>query len=358
MAYQHPHKHKRKFVLYWSNLTKYEDCGQKFLWSRGWGDIDVGGGPGRKKPLPVKPSRHHAIMGIVMANFWEWLYNDEEWKHPSGLTERLLDKARKEFSRMLLKEHVDWRLAPDRDELWETIENGIKGYLRTMRDNKLLGPFAESEMDLTCYIDKYTPIGGKADLIFRRSDTGITILDGKNSRRYKAPKRKGVAPHFMTHTDPDQLRWYALCFFLAYKKMPSRLGFVYFRYPSGAPRLDTEGGEVEILDANTGLPTGEVELETGVDWVPFTREDLKGIALRAKKAVRGMNDEKFEANPVPSQCRFCDYQTICPERIAQRKKNSRNRKKSSSFFDGQFDGKTGVVNFGMGPGGSIVITGE
>lgn len=342
----------RRFTLYWSSMRAYEDCPQSFLWGRGWGTIDVGGGPGRPKPLPVERSRHHAVMGIVLADFWEALYNNEEWKHPVGLVDRLLERARKCFDRELMsaKNFVDWRLAPPRDELWGTIEAGIRGYLVTMKAHKLLGPYSKSEVDLTCYIDKWTPIGGRADLIIQRPDTGITILDGKNSKRYKDRKTKEL----ITHTDPDQLRWYALCFYLTYRKMVDRLGFVYFRYPFGTPRVDADGNQIEEIDESTGLSTGNLELETGVDWVPYTREDLQGIARRAKDALKGMHQEKFPAVPVPSKCKFCDYETVCPERQAQKKANSRNKKSSEAFFDGQ----TGLVVFGMGPNGSVVLPEE
>jgi hypothetical protein len=223
----------------------------------------------------------------------------------------------------------------------------------TMKAHKLLGPFARSEVDLTCYLDKWTPLGGRADLIIRREDTGITILDGKNSRRYKVKGNKSRPDAWMTHTDPDQLRWYALCFFLAHRRMPDRLGFVYFRYPYGAPKLDTDGEEIPEVDSN-GMPTGDVERETGVEWVPFTKDDLKGIAVRAKDALRGMNKEKFPAIPEPPKCRFCDYETICSERQDQKQANRRNTKKSEAFFDGQ----TGFVTFGMGPEGSIHLPDE
>jgi hypothetical protein len=342
---------KRRFTLYWSSMTAYEACPQSFLWSKGWGTIDLGQGPGRPKKRPVQRSEHHAVMGIVLANFWEWLYNDEEWKHPRGLLDRMLERASKDFSRLLLEKHIDWRVAPARDEMWEIIEQGIRGYLKTMKHHKLLGPYARSEVDLTCYVDKYTPIGGRADLIFRRTDTGITILDGKNSRRYKNRNKSG--PDFITYTDPDQLRWYALCFYLSYKRMPDRLGFIYFRYPYGQEQVDADGDPIPEVDDN-GIPTGKNLIESGVDWVPFTKDDLKGIATRARDAMRGMNREKFPAKPVPKQCRFCDFETVCPERLAQKKANRRNKKSSDAFFDGQ----TGFVQFGMGPGGTIALPEE
>jgi hypothetical protein len=176
-------------------------------------------------------------------------------------------------------------------------------------------------VDLTGFLRKWLPVGGRADVILRRDDTGITILDGKNGRRYKDKKTGG----YMTYTDPDQLRWYALCFYIAYRKLVDRLGFVYYRYPWGAPRVDADG--IPVLDDQ-----GEPVLEQGVEWVTYTKEDLQGLADRAIKARRGMDREKFDPNPVPSYCRLCDFETVCPQRQEQRKRNAKSRK-SSEMFD-------------------------
>lgn len=326
----------KPFTLYWSSLDLYEGCGQAFLWSRGWGTIDVGGGPGRRKPVPVEKSRHHAVMGIVIQSAIERMYNDELWRNP-GIKDRLLEIAQSEFGREMARGGIDWRLSPSREELWEVVEKGIIGYLRTMKQHKLLGVYNKAELDMVAYVDKFTPIGGRADLIVRREDTGISILDGKNGRRYKDPRTKQL----ITYTDPDQLRWYALCFYLAYRRMPDRLGFVFYRYPYGDPKLDVDGND-----------TGEIE--EGVDWVPFTKDDLKGLARRAKDALRNMHKEKFDANPEPPKCKFCDYETVCPQRQAQKQANSRNRKSSEAFFDGM----DGIKTFGFGDGGSVVVPGE
>jgi hypothetical protein len=128
---------------------------------------------------------------------------------------------------------------------------------------------------------------------------------------------------------------------------------VYFRYPYGSQVVDPEGNPVPEVD-DDGLETGGFEMEQGVDWVTFTMDDLKGIARRAKDALQGMNREHFPANPVPAMCKFCDYEMLCPERQAQKQANRRNKKSSEAFFDGQ----VGLVTFGMGPGGSILIPQE
>lgn len=287
----------KTFTLYYSPFEMYENCPRSFLWSRGWGAIDVGGGPGRPKPKPVRDSRHHALMGIVIGRVIEKLYNDELWRTPDGLARRLQEMVEKDFQYEVSKTYIDWRQAPTKAEMLQTCRDGVAGFLRTMKAQKLLGPYARAEVELLGWINKYTPVGGRADFIIRRDDTGITILDGKNALS------KGK------YTSPDQLRWYALCYYLAYGKIPDRLGFVYFRYPYG-------------------MPKGDGTIEEGVDWVPVTRPDLEGLAKRAVDARKGMDKERFDATPTPTGCKFCDYETVCDARQAQKAANSRGRKSS------------------------------
>lgn len=295
----------RKFTLYWSNLETYEACPQKFLWGRGWADMDVGGGPGRKRPPPIKESRHHAIMGQVIQKVIEDLYNNEMWRTPAGLADLLLEMVMKELNYALAKEYVDWMKAPPKIEMQEICRSAISGYLRTMKANKFLGPYARAEVELVGAVDPMTAVAGRADLIIRRDDTGVTILDGKNS------KTKGK------YTDPDQLRWYALLFYLVYGKLPERLGFVYYRYPQ---------------DPVTG--------DSGVDWVDFTQADVEGLAARAVSVRKAMEDRKFEPTPKPPTCQFCVYESVCEARKTQKAANAQKRNKNKGtqdFEDGFVD---------------------
>lgn len=282
----------KPFTLYWSSLETYENCPQKFLWGRGWGTIDLGAGPGKPKPPPAKRSAHDAFMGTVIAAVIERLYNDELWREPKTLVSRLQEITQKEFAFLQSRFYIDWSKAPPKEALLKDCLDAVTNYLRTMKFNKLIGPYAKSEVELVSYVDKYTPVGGRADLIVRRDDTGLMILDGKNS------KTKGK------YTNPDQLRWYALCFYLCYGEYPKSLGFIYFRYPHGF------------------VPEGSTEAESGVDWVPYTKEDLTGIAERAIEVKKGMFKESFPAKPSPANCRFCDYETVCPERQATKVKRN------------------------------------
>ena len=165
-------------------------------------------------------------MGLVLAHAIEHLYNDELWRDPATLRQRLTDIVTREFTLSVSEKTIDWSKAPPKHEMLDICLSGTMGYLRTMKSNKLLGPYARSEVELIGWVDKYTPVAGRPDVIVRREDTGVTIIDGKNS----------LTPG--KYTKPDQLRWYAMCFYLAYSAMPSRLGFVYFRYPEGTPPKD------------------------------------------------------------------------------------------------------------------------
>ena len=291
-------------TLYWSTLRKYEDCPQNFLWSKGWGNIDLGYGPGKGIPVPEKRSEHHAMMGTVIQAVIEKMYNDELYRDPARLSIVMQDLVDVYWAKECARRYLNVREAGmSEEEMIQTCKDGVAGFLRTMKQHRLLGNYAKAEVDLIGWVDKYLKVGGRADTIIRRDDTGITILDGKNTKR-KA-------------SDPDQLRWYALVFKLSFKQLPDRLGFVYYRHPYGEEYVDPK--------------TWEKAIEQGVEWVDFTEEDLKGLALRAQQARNGMRKEKFHPNPSPKNCQWCEYVSICKERQEQIRENAGNRSKKKEI---------------------------
>jgi hypothetical protein len=304
-------KHVR--TLYWSHLQAYEECPQKYLWQYGWGDLDLGRGPGKGKPKPLDKSMHHAVMGIVIQAVLEDFYNKELWKQQSGLTKLLVDMTKEKLTSTLPRFYIDWDDAPSFQEMETVCTDGVLGYLQTMKAHKLLGVYARSEVELYGFAANWLPVGGRADFVVRRDDVGITLLDGKNS----GTKMKWV--------DPDQLRWYALCFSLAYRRMPDRLGFVWFRFP---------------YDEGSG--------EQGVDWVDFTKRDLVALVDRAKKVRRGQEAEKFKATPSYKVCRFCDYESVCPQRQEAKAENAAKRQRKTQSLPVIDNAEGSVVKFGFG----------
>lgn len=311
-------------TLYPSHVFTYEACPQEFLWCKGWSVIDLGRGPGRGKKLPKLRSKHDAVMGIAIQYAIERMYNDEFYRDPHYLRFRLVKLAEDEFLRQEMKPYnkIDYIEAQmSREEMLQIVRDGVLGYLTTMKHHRFLGPeYSKAEVNLIGWVNKRVSVGGRADVIIRRDDTGVTILDGKNTR------------HKMKYTNPDQLRWYAMCFKLAYRVLPDRLGFVWYRFPYGMETLDEEKDELVV--------------EQGVEWVDFTGDDLRGLAQRAIEAREGMRKENFDPIPVPSHCKWCDFESVCEARQSQREANAAKRGPSKNNLEELSDSK-GFVDLSL-----------
>lgn len=314
---QPPERKRKEKSLWWSSFNTYEKCSWWFLLRYGHPQFDLGAGYGKPHPNPEKKSEHDALMGDVIQYAIEHLYNDFLWKRlqstgedrlsATELCEILRKLAISALDRGLDERYIDWRWSPSHKELSDVCLAGIYGYLKTMKAHHLTGPFAKAEKVFRGYL-KSVPIGARADLVIRRPPDdpllpGITILDGKNSK-YKEK-----------YTDPDQLRFYALAFFLRYGRLPDRMGFVYYRFPYGTP---IEGSD---------------EVESGIEWVPVDRDDIRGLAQRIVNVRKGIQAKEFKASPEPPKCKWCPYEKVCGPRIEQRKQNSsRRRKKGDEDF--------------------------
>lgn len=327
---------EREF-LYWSHLEAYEECPQKFLWKYGFGVIDLGRGPGKGKLIREKRSEHNALMGNVLSYGIERLYNDELWRHPDKIVPTLTEIVEKEFARKLLSAHIKYDESwtptsrkkfdesPPKEILLQICRDGILNYLRTMKKNRILGSYAQSEVDLSGVVGKYTKIAGRPDLIVRRDDSGLAIYDGKNS---DIPSR---------YTNPDQLRWYALCYWVAYHSIPDRLAFVYFRYPEGSPP--------EKMGEPPKPCTIKPEEWTGLVEVPVVKDDLKLLAHRATETRRVMLKEAFDPTPSPKSCQYCDFQKDCSAYAAMKEANAR-KPKAKTALDIALEESDGFVELG------------
>jgi hypothetical protein len=290
------------FTIYWSSLAEYRSCPQKFLWSRGWPGYDLGAGDGKKKPKPKLRSAHHSMMGTAIQYAIECMYNQELWRNPASLPQELIRLVELSWDMQAAnpKNWVDYSQAGSREQLLDVCRNGVLGYLKTMRANKILGTVNKAELELLAKTNPHNPVGGKPDLIIDRPDTGVTIFDGKNSQK------KGE------YTDPDQLRWYAMVYYLVYRKMPDRLAFIYYRYPFGTPIYDQEG-----------RPTGAVD--SGLDIVEFDSNDVDRLAQWSEDVRKSTDAGLFDPTPSAQNCKWCEYEIVCPARQAQRASSGRSR---------------------------------
>lgn len=313
---------KKRRSLWYSSFRKMEQCPRQFAYKYGIPGVDLGGGEG--EPLPLKEkhrrSEHWSLMGTVIQAAIETLYQEKWWLEPETLQSRLEAEVNRVFPLALDNSYIIWREAPRRQEMLDRCHVAVINYARTMYTHRLFGPYAQSEVKVKSSVGGHL-IGAKIDMLIRRcyevtDDEGNTetvedvlILDGKNSLKKNA--------------DPDQLRYYALCFYNKHGVLPDKIGFVYFQYPVGYQKKPED------------VP------ETGIDWVPFTLEDLTGLGQRVvdvaaalvelnEKAERGeCTLEDYEARPRwTRRCQYCDYEPVCPERQAQKAANSAKRRKN------------------------------
>lgn len=307
-----------KRTIYWTHFEKYQKCPQQFLWSYGWEGIDLGEGMGRRKTKPQRGSEHHLLMGTVTQAVLEAFYNDEVWHDAKGYRARMMDILRATFERELARRHIEWENSPSKEELFKVCEDGVLGYLdHTMKAHKLLGPWARSEFELRGWVKRQVEIACKVDFLIRGKDDLVMILEGKNS----AYKDKYI--------DKDQVRWAALCYHLSYRKLPDKLAYLYWRFPYGF------------------IAPGASAPEQGIEWIPFTIDDIKALAQRALRTGWAMRDKMFDPTPKPSVCRFCDFESVCSARAGQRSENAacRGRKKE---VDDLGIGSEGFVDLDFG----------
>lgn len=305
--------------IYWSHLKMMRACPQQYLWHKGHPDHDLGQGKGKPKFLPdeKRESEHHQLMGTVLSKVVEDIYNHELWKEPKTLLDKAREIVEREFVFAEQLHYVEWTLMT-RESAMDTCLTGARNFLEIMRDNRMIGPFAKSEMKMTPSMNKYFSVCGVADLVFRDKEGNIHILDGKNA----------MTP--MKYEDEDQLRWYALCFRLQYGVTPQKLGFFFFRYPKSAP------------------PAGVDDGWTGLVEVKIDEEDIKRLGKEAIETNRAIHFGKFEPNPQPKHCRMCKFENICEERQAQKKHNAAKRGLGRSNTPDPTEVGGGIIDLDMG----------
>lgn len=301
------------YMVFWSNLDLYESCPQYFLWKKGWKGVDCGAGEGNPLPPARRKSEHDALMGKSIQRAWEEFYNNKLWKKPNA-RQAVLDVFENYFNENLATCWIDWDnpRTPSVLEMKQTCIDAINGYFQTLKHHRFLTPNSQSEIKLKGEILPGVLIGGYIDFLIEMED-GMYILDGKNSK-YREK-----------YTDKDQLIFYALCYFAQYRKLPQKLGFLYWRFP-----YDGEG-------------------EAGVEWVQFDQHDLKRLAKRAKDMVvqltKSKSVEDFPARPSPSQCRFCVYEPICQARQNQIQANRKEVVLITGSGCGEFTVGDGEMSF-------------
>lgn len=274
---------------YWSHYEAFFHCPQKYLYQYGHPEIDLGYGMG--KPIPrKKTSEHHAVMGTAVAAAVEDFYEKSLWRDPTTARQTCIDVAIAALHRELAKPRTfiewdlentgKWWLSPPVEDLERQVRESTSNFIDIVKEEKLLGSFMRSEMDLKGSMEGIA-LAGRPDLVIENTRLGLAVVDGKNS---------GTVGRY---TNPDQLRWYAIVYEAVHGVRPQRLFFLYFRFPPGSkvPKYKTW--------------TGLVEVDASEDSIQALRQEIRDFQSRVTQKL-------FTATPAYGTCRFCDFNTVCP----------------------------------------------
>jgi hypothetical protein len=216
-----------------------------------------------------------SLFGTAIGKVFEWFYERHLWLEPDPLAAAL---ALTDESIEFAITDKCWDRTSDlsyesvlRSELHEFIPAGFEA----IRSHRLLTTDSRAEVNLKILLrspefDFPIILGGRADFIHRDGNE-TWIIDGKGSR------------HREKFVDSEQLIWYATQYFIRYHKVPSRLGFLYYRFPRDP-----------------------------IQWISYDANAIRNsvhltfvIADRIKRQV-------FQATP-SGHCHGCDHLRQCDE---------------------------------------------
>jgi len=244
----------------------------------------------RDKPITMQ-DEYNTVYGTVVQKMFEMFYNDQIWRKGKEARTILKDKVPKVFAEIVAKKNIFWGEHEGGkqliiDECIVAVDHGID----TVRDYKLLAPYAKSEVNTYAYITKADQIGGRIDFVFK-GDGEIRIFDGKGSK-YKD-----------RYLDHRQLFWYALSYYLLHRKMPNSLWYWFYRFPED-PLLEVE----------------------------FTIDTLKELKAEIIDVMQKIKKRQFKATPSSKACKFCPYVGECKFKADKTNKNKSILPEGTSGF--------------------------
>jgi hypothetical protein len=208
--------------------------------------------------------RKDALFGLIIGKIFEWFYELRFWNNADPVSVSL-----ESIDRALCRVIEDEKVAID-DEFKHKLLSDLKYYVpfgvKVIKDNGLLSDNSRAEVKLDVFyqIDDLTiRLGGRADFIHMGSH--IQILDGKGSKwRDK-------------YADPEQLIWYATQFFLKHHVAPSKLGFIYWKFPNDP-----------------------------IEWIAYNDNSIRNSLKQTVDVVRKILKKEFDPSP-SNDCKMCGF---------------------------------------------------
>lgn len=248
----------------------------------------------RKLPVVRDPrdSLFGSVIGRVFENFWQ----KSLWATPDPVRSTM-DEIDPAIDHVFKSENFSGDPDFVRDlklELGLYVPSGI----HTIRVHKLIAPVSRAELDLT--VDYRPPgeavtirIGGRADIALQFGSETTWILDGKASK------------HREKYVDSEQVVWYGVQHYIKYHVAPTRLGFIYWKFPKDP-----------------------------VQWIDYGADRMRVSVAKTVQAAKDILEKRFDPTPNPA-CGLCPFLQKCPEggRYMAAKKVADSGRVDNSVFD-------------------------
>ena len=247
--------------------------------------------------LAVVRDARNTFLGTAIGKVFEWFYSKEAWKNPDPLAV-CISWVPIAVAETLREEKFDVGSEPGIETtLGLEVRSLVPGGLEAIRTNGFLTPLSRAEVDLTttCQSEKHgmsVKLGGRADFIHGTGRENLWIVDGKASK------------HREKYVDAEQLIWYGVQHYLKFHAFPSRLGFLFWSFPSDP-----------------------------VTWIEFGPDDMRKSVDKTFETAKKIRLKQFAATPT-SECYRCDYRLNCDDGkrwIANRKMETGGRIENSVF---------------------------
>lgn len=259
----------------YSSFRNYIDCPRKYRWH-----LD------RVDP-PVEPSKYFALYGLLVQKFFEHLCNNHYKNNPNLKPEQIRTLMKQQWHFILKDNHVIWDEPWCRETSEEIFEGAFQDVLKNMSELNFYKNTKSEVVFETLLKKSQDLITGRMDFLYINPHNEVEILDGKGTNKIE------------TNVDADQLYFYALLYLLKYKRLPDKLGFVFYKFHM-----------IEYIefDLNTIL-------------------EFKNKLALVKKSIK--EDTTWAPKvKITKQCKWCEYSLIC-DAFKEKKSENASKRKSS-----------------------------
>ena len=244
---------------------------------------------------PEEPSRYFAVYGLVVEYFFK-IYTNVYSKKGIHLTDdQVRSVMRKLWNKVLEENYVVWTDPWCRESSEHIFMSACDDVIKNLNTFDFWEN-AQSEVGFEILLKKSKDIlTCRLDFIVNNPNGTVEILDGKGT--YKMDKS----------VDIDQLYFYILIYLMHYKKLPDKVGFLYYKFQT-----------IRYIDFD-------------MDSVMEFKKKLALVKMSIKR------DKKFEAKVgISKQCKWCNYKYNCKALIDKRQERA-NKKKPTITYDFEGD---------------------